>query len=204
MIATLSVRYVPLNQLTGYARNPRKNQHVIPRMVSSIKEFGFAIPVLVKPDYEIIDGHLRALAARELQMAEVPVIVADGWSEAQVKAFRLLANRSVNWAEWDDELLRLELEDLKDVGFDLDFTGFSKGELDSYFENVGLDLSYEPKDSVNKGLHDITFSLTPDQMETVESALTAIESKNQKYPGNDHSRSNALYFMACQYVNSGI
>lgn len=129
MIAPLSVRYVPLNQLTGYARNPRKNQHVIPRMVSSIKEFGFAIPVLVKPDYEIIDGHLRALAARELQMAEVPVIVADGWSEAQVKAFRLLANRSANWAEWDDDLLRLELEELKGLDFDLSLTGFDPPEL---------------------------------------------------------------------------
>lgn len=99
-------------------------------MVASIREFGFAVPVLAKSDGECIDGHLRAKAAAKMGMAEVPVIPCDGWTDAQVKAFRLMVNRSVGWAEWDDELLGLELGDLKALDFDLSLTGFDPRELD--------------------------------------------------------------------------
>src|SRR4051794_35371226 len=92
-----------LGRLIPYARNPRKNDAVVDKMVGSMKEFGFKIPVLARSDGEVIDGHLRLKAARQLGIAEVPVIVCDEWSEAQVKAFRLLVNRSVAWADWDNE-----------------------------------------------------------------------------------------------------
>ena len=130
MIDQLKVVYLPTNQLIQYGRNPRKNDAVVTKMIASIKEFGFSIPILATPDHVIVDGHLRHKAAQQLEMAEVPVIIADGWTEAQVKAFRLLANRSVNWAEWDDELLRLELEELRSIDFDLALTGFDLAELE--------------------------------------------------------------------------
>jgi len=76
-------------------------------MVGAVKEFGFRIPIVAKSDGEVVDGHLRLKAARKLGMAEVPVALADGLTDAQIKAFRLLANRSANWAEWDNELLAL-------------------------------------------------------------------------------------------------
>jgi len=101
-------------------------------MCSSIREFGFKIPCLVRSSGEVVDGHLRLKAARELRMAEIPVILCDEWSEAQVKAFRLMVNQSATWAEWDDELLAAELQQLQDLHFDLDLTGFNSDEIDQY------------------------------------------------------------------------
>jgi ParB-like nuclease domain len=121
----------PLARLVPYVRNPRKNDHVVTRMVSSIREFGFKVPVLARSSGEVIDGHLRLKAAEQLGIADIPVILCDDWSDAQVKAFRLLVNRSVNWADWDMELLSLEMLELKDLDFDLEMTGFDTREIDS-------------------------------------------------------------------------
>jgi hypothetical protein len=120
----------PIEKLVFYARNPRKNDAVVDRMCSSIREFGFKIPVLARSDGEVVDGHLRLKAARKLGITEVPVILCDEWTPAQVKAFRLMVNRSVTWADWDEELLGLELQELKESDFDLSLTGFDPGEID--------------------------------------------------------------------------
>src|SRR5436309_11319109 len=120
----------PIDRLIFYARNPRKNDAAVDRMCASIREFGFKIPCLVRSNGEVVDGHLRLKAARKLGIAEVPVILCDEWTPAQVKAFRLMANRSVTWADWDEELLALELQDLNAEEFDLSLTGFDLKEID--------------------------------------------------------------------------
>src|SRR5215831_6630385 len=120
----------PIDKLVFYARNPRKNDAAIDRMCGSIREFGFKIPVLARGDGEVVDGHLRLKAARKLGIAEVPVLLCDEWTPQQVKAFRLMVNRSVTWADWDEELLSLELQDLKELEFDLELTGFDTREID--------------------------------------------------------------------------
>ena len=84
-------------------------------MCASIREYGFKIPCLVRSSGEVVDGHLRLKAARKVGITEVPVILCDEWTTAQVKAFRLMVNRSATWAEFDDELLTLELQDLKEA-----------------------------------------------------------------------------------------
>src|SRR6266853_1904769 len=119
-----------IERLVEYPRNPRKNDAAVDRMCASIREFGFKIPCLVRSDGEVVDGHLRLKAARKLGIAEIPVILCDEWTPAQVKAFRLMVNRSVTWADWDEELLALELQDLKTLDFDLDLTGFDVPEID--------------------------------------------------------------------------
>jgi DNA modification methylase len=119
-----------IDKLVLYARNPRKNDAAVDRMCGSIREFGFKIPVLARSDGEVVDGHLRLKAARKLGITEVPVILCDEWTPAQVKAFRLMVNRSVTWADWDAELLALELQELNAADFDLDLTGFNTKELD--------------------------------------------------------------------------
>jgi len=124
------VQVWPVDRLVYYARNPRKNDAAVDRMCSSIREFGFKCPVLARSDGEVVDGHLRLKAARQLGLSEVPVILCDEWTPTQVKAFRLLVNRSVTWAAWDDELLALELQELAAAQFDLDLTGFDTPELD--------------------------------------------------------------------------
>jgi ParB-like chromosome segregation protein Spo0J len=118
-----------IDKFVPYARNPRKNDAAVDRMAASIQEFGFKIPVLARSTGEVVDGHLRLKAARKLGIAEIPVILCDEWTPAQVKAFRLMVNRSVAWAEWDDDLLGLELLDLKNLDFDLGLTGFDEQEL---------------------------------------------------------------------------
>jgi DNA modification methylase len=131
----LTVEPWPLARLIPYARNPRKNDAAVDRMCAAIREFGFRIPVVARSDGTVIDGHLRLKAAQRLGLADVPVALADDLSEAQIKAFRLLANRSAAWAEWDDELLALELHDLQGLGYDLALTGFDAGELKSVMED---------------------------------------------------------------------
>jgi ParB-like chromosome segregation protein Spo0J len=120
----------PISRLVEYKRNPRKNDAAVDRMCDSIKEFGFKIPILARSPGEIVDGHLRFKAAKKLGMLEVPVILCDEWSEAQVRAFRLMVNRSVTWASWDEELLGAELRDIRELGFDLELTGFAVSEID--------------------------------------------------------------------------
>ena len=126
---SLKVEMWPIERCIPYCRNPRKNDEVVDKMVSAIKEFGFRIPIVAKSDGSVVDGHLRLKAAQKLGMTEVPVALADELTDAQVKAFRLLANKSANWAEWDDDLLRLELTELHDMDFDLELTGFNASEL---------------------------------------------------------------------------
>src|ERR1022692_2051832 len=128
-----------IERLIPYARNPRKNDAAVDRMAGSIQEFGFKIPVLARSSGEVVDGHLRLKAARKLGMTEVPVILCDEWTEAQVKAFRLMVNRSVGWADWDEELLGLELSELKDLDFDLSLTGFDSREIDEYLAGPEFD-----------------------------------------------------------------
>src|SRR5689334_13842471 len=129
----------PIDKLVFYARNPRKNDAAVDRMCGSIREFGFKIPVLARSNGEVVDGHLRLKAARKLGMTEVPVILCDEWTPAQVKAFRLQVNRSATWAEFDDELLSLEMQDLMELNFDLGLTGFEPQEIDELLFRIGDD-----------------------------------------------------------------
>jgi DNA modification methylase len=123
-------------------------------MCSSIREFGFKVPVLARSDGEVVDGHLRLKAARKLgswpggDTTGIPVILCDEWTEAQVKAFRLLVNRSVTWADWDAELLSLELLDLRKLDFDLSLTGFDMNELNTYLAAEGVVEGITDEDAV--------------------------------------------------------
>jgi DNA modification methylase len=128
-----------IQKLVFYAKNPRKNDAAVDRMVASIREYGFKIPVLARSSGEVVDGHLRLKAARKLGIVEVPVILCDEWTKAQVKAFRLMVNRSVSWAEWDSDLLTQELADLKGLDFDLSLTGFDDREIDDFLSDPGDD-----------------------------------------------------------------
>jgi DNA modification methylase len=129
-VQSLTLEHWSIERLVDYARNPRRNDHVVDRMCSAIAEFGFRIPIVARSDGAVVDGHLRLKAARKLGLATVPVVLADELTDNQIKAFRLLANRSANWADWDDELLHLELGELEAADFPLDLTGFDQDELD--------------------------------------------------------------------------
>jgi DNA modification methylase len=129
--SSTAIQIWPIDKLIPYARNPRKNDGAVEQMCGVLREFGFKIPCLVRGDGEVIDGHLRLKAARKLGIAEIPVILCDEWTPAQVKAFRLMVNRSATWADWDEDLLAVELMDLQTSNYDLALTGFDTKEIDA-------------------------------------------------------------------------
>lgn len=119
-----------IDKFIEYARNPRINDHAVDKISAAIREFGFRVPIIAKSDGTVIDGHLRLKAAKKLKLKELPVILADDLSETQIKAFRLSINKMAELADWDNELLKLELEELKDADYDMELTGFDENELD--------------------------------------------------------------------------
>jgi hypothetical protein len=121
---------LPLDKLIAYAGNPRKNDHAVEAVASAIKRFGFRVPVLAKSDGSLIDGHLRVKAAKHLGMKDVPVVLCDDLSEADIKALRISINRMAELAEWDTELLSAELEGLAAEGIGLEDVGFDAAALE--------------------------------------------------------------------------
>ena len=119
-----------VTDLIPYARNSRTHSdEQVLQIAASIKEFGFTNPVLIDPENGIIAGHGRVMAAKKLGMKQVPCIVAEGWTEAQKKAYVIADNKLALNAGWDNATLALEFEELKELGFDLSLTGFNEAEL---------------------------------------------------------------------------
>jgi ParB-like chromosome segregation protein Spo0J len=163
----------PIDRCVDYARNPRKNDHAVDKVAAAIREFGFRVPIVAKSDGLVVDGHLRLKAAKKLGLTEVPVILADDMSEAQIKAFRLSVNKVAELAEWDTDLLGLEILDLKEMGFDIDLTGFDADEIGALFDDDGADDDTLPD---QKELH-ATFEVAVEcsdeaEQETVFNLLT--------------------------------
>jgi ParB-like chromosome segregation protein Spo0J len=126
----------PIGKLIAYENNPRKNDHAVDQIAQAIDYYGFRIPVVVKSDGTVIDGHLRLKAAQKLGMTKIPVVLADDMTEAQVKAFRISVNKMAELADWDEDLLRAELLDLQGIEFDMDLLGF---DVDFLADMVGID-----------------------------------------------------------------
>ncbi|OOZ12216.1 site-specific DNA-methyltransferase [Solemya velum gill symbiont] len=131
-----SVEHWSLQRLIPYAKNARTHDDTqVSQIAGSIAEFGFVNPILVGDDNVIIAGHGRLMAAQQLGLDTVPVIVLHHLTEAQRRALVIADNKIAENAGWNDELLKLELEELGDLGFDLDVIGFSDEELDELLGN---------------------------------------------------------------------
>lgn len=121
-----------VSDLIPYARNSRTHSDSqITKIASSIKEFGFLNPVLIDKDNGIIAGHGRVMAAQKLGLKEVPVLQIGHLSETQKRAYIIADNRLALDAGWDDEMLRVEIAELEDLGFNLELTGFELDEIES-------------------------------------------------------------------------
>ena len=133
-----------ITELQPYGRNPRFNDNAVDAVANSIKEFGFKVPIIIDKDNVIIAGHTRLKAAEKIGMDFVPCIIADDLTDEQARAFRLADNKVGELAEWDDELLSLELGaidmDMTQFGFletaDFDFDVPEKTESE-FAENAG-------------------------------------------------------------------
>ena len=137
----LEIKYLPVADLIPYARNSRTHTpEQVAQIASSIKEFGFTNPVLIDSEKGIIAGHGRVMGAQKLGLKEVPTIEVTGWTDAQKRAYIIADNKLALNAGWDEEILRLEFEELKDGAFDLELTGFDTAEIDEILDvDVSLD-----------------------------------------------------------------
>lgn len=129
-MSKLKVDYISIEELIPYINNSRTHSdEQVAQIASSIKEFGFTNPVLIDVDGGIIAGHGRVLAARRLKLDQVPVIVLAGLSEAQKKAYIIADNKLALNAGWDEELLAIEIEELKRLDYEVELIGFNDNEL---------------------------------------------------------------------------
>lgn len=123
----MEIKNIPIGQLIPYKNNPRRNDSAVGPVAKSIQEFGFKVPIVIDKSNEIVAGHTRYKAAKKLKLKEVPCIIADDLSEDQIKAFRLADNRVGELAEWDEDLLAGELDQIL---MDMDDFGFADFEID--------------------------------------------------------------------------
>jgi len=131
----LQIEYKKVNDIIPYVNNSRTHSdEQVTQVASSIKEFGFTNPILIDEQDGIIAGHGRLMAASKLGMEEVPTIVLGGLSEAQRKAYVIADNKLALNSAWDEELLKIELEKLDMLNFDLELLGFDERELASIFD----------------------------------------------------------------------
>lgn len=123
----LKIVYKKLDDLTPYENNPRLNDGAVDAVAKSIEEFGFKVPIVIDKDGVIVEGHTRLKAAKQLQINEVPCIIADDLSDEELKAFRLADNKVSELAGWDFDKLDAEL---KNIDFDMSDFGFDFNTID--------------------------------------------------------------------------
>lgn len=131
---TTEMKMVSISKLIPYVNNARTHsQEQVNKLRGSLREFGFINPVIIDTDYNVIAGHGRLMAAKEEGIEEVPCVLVDYLSEAQKKAYIVADNRYAQDADWDEELLKLEIEALEGMDFDVSLTGFNEDEIADLF-----------------------------------------------------------------------
>ena len=164
-----------IEELTPYAKNPRKNDKAVEKVAASIREFGFKVPIVIDKAGVVAAGHTRLKAALKLGMDTVPCIIADDLTDEQIKAFRLADNKVSEFSEWDFELLTDELQDINvidfsEFGFDLSKIG------DEWFENRQRnDTSHqEGNDEYNEFIDKFELPKTTDDCYTPDAVYEAV------------------------------
>lgn len=135
MKTTTKFQLVDTDKLIPYANNARTHsKEQILKLRSSLREFGFINPIIIDKDFNVIAGHGRLISAKEEHFEKVPCVMAEHLTEAQKKAYILADNRMALDSEWDEELLAIEMEELHNLGFDLNLTGFDESEIADLFD----------------------------------------------------------------------
>ena len=170
----MNIEHRPLSDLIPYINNARiHDEQQINQVAASIKEFGFTNPVLIDTQNGIIAGHGRVLAARKLNIEQIPCIVLKDLSEAQKKAYIIADNKLALNADWDEERLKNELERLTELDFDLDLLGFVDTELNNILNDE--DFSDKNKEIDTDDFEDtieLTFKLNREKFIEVRNKLS--------------------------------
>lgn len=199
-----TLEYWPIERLIEYARNPRVNNHAVDRVASAIHTFGFRVPIIAKSDGTVVDGHLRLKAAKKLGLDTVPVMLADDMSDIEIRAFRLSVNRMAELADWDNDLLAIELEELKLEEFDLELLGFDE----DYLKDLGLNIDEIEmptlKDGDKEPFQQKTFTLHDEQALIVDDAVTLARTNPLSDTGlNENTNGNALALICKEWLAHG-
>jgi len=141
----VKVEHRSIAEISPYEANPRRNDAAVDAVAESIRQFGFRQPIVVDEAGVIVVGHTRYKAALKLRLTTVPVHVATDLTPEQLRAYRLADNKTAERAEWDVELLPIELGELRDRGVDLKLIGFSEKELAEYLGEFDTDLGDAPE-----------------------------------------------------------
>lgn len=126
----MNIVNLKVEELIPYINNPRNNIDAVDKVAASIKEFGFKVPIVIDKDNVVVTGHTRLLASKKLGLKEVPCVIADDLSPAQIKAFRIADNKVSEYAEWDEDMLKVELEELEEMDFNLDTVSIDFSDFD--------------------------------------------------------------------------
>ena len=189
----MNIVQIPLTELRPYERNPRKNDNAVAAVAESIKQYGFLVPLVISAGNEIIAGHTGYKAAQTLGLATVPCVIADELTDEQARAFRLVDNKVSEIAEWDVELLPLELAD---IAADLSAFGF-----DMITEGAfGEEFTLESGDK--KPFQQISLTMHDKQAELLHAAIAHVyanEEVNETF-GNENKNGNGVYEVVRQWA----
>jgi hypothetical protein len=195
-MSKLTIEYINIDELIPYINNPRINDNAVDVVAASIKEFGFKNPILIDRENVIIAGHTRLKAAKKLGLKEVPTIKVEDLTDEQVKALRLVDNKTGELAEWDWNVLEKELaelefefgsEKLESMGFELECI-----DLDEFGTEFAL-----PEGEQGE-MRTMSFQLHVRQKETIEYALGLVE--DGETFGNKNKNGNALYGVVSEWL----
>lgn len=205
MASSTSIKKVKTSDLIPYANNSRlHSDEQVLQIASSIKEFGFLNPIIIDGDNGIIAGHGRVMAAKKLGIDELPCVDASHLTEAQKKAYVIADNKLALNSEWDNDILRIELNILDDLGFDLNLTGFSEDELSALSFDDDCEAEMPAlKDGEKEPYQQKTFTLHDEQAAIVDDAITLARSNPLVDTGlNENSNGNALALICEQWLGA--
>lgn len=193
----MDVRNISVKDLIPYDRNTKKHDKTqINNVAESIKQYGFVQPIVIDKDNVVVIGHCRLLAAKQLKMKEVPCVCVEDLTEEQVKALRIVDNKS-NESPWDFDILPDELAELDFSGFDFDFGLEDEGE-DYSPDEFGDEFSLPDGDKPEIGV--MTFTLHQQQKSLIEYAISVVKDNVFETFGNTNANGNALYEVVRQWA----
>ena len=200
-----SIERWPLARLIPYARNARTHTpEQIKQIAASMREWGWTIPVLADEAGTIIAGHARVQAAELNAYTEAPVMIARGWSEAKKRAYVLADNKLALNAGWNEDLLGVELLELRDQGFDLPLIGFDTTELNALMREVAEAGFPVLPEGEKAPYQQLTFTLHDEQVKIVQEAVAAAKNCGAFTDGlNDNANGNALARICEHYLGGG-
>ena len=185
----MQVQQYKVEDLIPYVNNSRTHSDAqVAQIAASIKEFGWTNPILVDGEKGIIAGHGRLLAARKLGMGKVPVIELTHLSEAQKKALVIADNKLALNSDWDEELLKIEFQDLLEGGFNINLTGFDETTVEDYLNEEDVDLGLLPEEKLDNFLNGDTkiLRLAYDDQE-FNDVVDRLKRLQERYDGADFS-----------------